>query len=429
MGKARSNVNWKSETNQCMGWAGTWGKTHMHPFRDKAKAAAAAKLKSYGGSSKKGYAFGGIVDGATSAPTGSTPSRSGGKGKGQTVVNVVVAPSSPSEQPPMGAMPPPAARPPVPPPQPPPMPPMGGPPPPGGPPMGPPMGGPPGMGMRPPGMRTGGRIGYKSGGKVKDKMCRADGGEVSKKKDKMNLGDGLRATRGMRDSVEGAMRRAPRDPGPLYSGAPDDSMDPVADHLAAKGTGELGASATQAAIAAGILGSPGPKLGGVGKTLGYGNLGLAGMNLRSGIGSRGAAQAFRDTGLPGRPSGNPDKNSGMADGGSIEADAARSRLGYAPQGPMGDMLNAQRDSSFMTTGTAVPGLGRLFSGDNSPPPQGETGMPVKRASGGSVINKLKDKQNKKPKFMAGGKVKLDAGAATGPGRLEISKATKMGAKK
>jgi hypothetical protein len=139
----------------------------MHTFRAKAKAAMASKVKSLGGSQRKGYAFGGMVDGGSSAPRADKPSR-----KGNTTVNIVVQPNASPQPPPGGpGMPAPGAgMPPVPPPRPPPMPPQAGP---GGPPM--PM--PPGAGPGPMGpMRNGGRIGFKKGGAV----TRAEGGKVEK---------------------------------------------------------------------------------------------------------------------------------------------------------------------------------------------------------------------------------------------------------
>lgn len=159
----------------------------MQDFRNKAKAAMAAKVKGFGGTQhtgpRKGYAFGGLVDGGPSGSRADKPDR--GAKKGSTVVNVIVAPGGdkgpdpmhpPMGMPPMPPGPPggPMAGPPppMPPPRPPMMPPAGGPP--GGPPMGP--GGPPPPGMLPPGIRNmGGRVGYKSGGKVK----KADGGAAT----------------------------------------------------------------------------------------------------------------------------------------------------------------------------------------------------------------------------------------------------------
>lgn len=178
--------------------------------------------------------------------------------------------------------------------------------------------------MRPPGMRTGGRIGYKSGGAVKDKMCRADGGSVKKK-----VGD-----------------------------------DPVAKHLSGKAV-EKGIGAIGHGVGAGTFGGiaaidPDPisKTLAGGLAIGHGALAKIRNDERREF--SGAAQKFRDTGLPGRPSLNPEENSGM----------------------------------------------------------------VKRASGGSVLKKIKASQNKKPNFMAGGRVKLDASPGSGIGRLEVGKATK-----
>lgn len=140
-----------------------------HEFKKQAGKMAADKLKSYGGESKggwfkggdkssktpsrKGFAFGGLVEGESAAPRADRPS---GK-KGSTTVNVIVAPPQGDQQPMQPPMPPPVPqqRVPVPIPT---APPMGGPPGPGGP--------PPGMGG-PPGMRYGGRAGFKSGGTVK----------------------------------------------------------------------------------------------------------------------------------------------------------------------------------------------------------------------------------------------------------------------
>lgn len=155
----------------------------MKEFRAKAKAAQAAKVRSMGGScssSRKGYAFGGLVDGGPSGSRADRPERSSGGGKkGSTVVNVIVAPSSGQDQqhPPMlPPMPPQGGPPPMPPPRP-PMPPQGGPP------GMPPPGGPPGMppGMPPPGIRNmGGRVGYKDGGSVLSKLRAADTAKARK---------------------------------------------------------------------------------------------------------------------------------------------------------------------------------------------------------------------------------------------------------
>lgn len=63
---------------------------------------------------------------------------------------------------------------------------------------------------------------------------------------------------------------------------------------------------------------------------------------------------------------------------------------------------------------------------------GKETRPMLRASGGAVnpLSKLKSADTKAAmkKYMAGGRVKLDASPATGIGRLEVAKGTKSGGK-
>lgn len=254
----------------------------MHTLKAKLKAAAASKLKGFGGKSgeRKGYAFGGMVDGAAPMGRADRPDRGSSSKKGATTVNIVVQPNATPPPPPMGP-PPGAGAPPMPPPRPPPMPPQAGP------------GGPPGMpgapGAPPMGpMKHGGRVGFKKGGAVK----RADGGGVDQKSDQ-DRARGLDATGAFRGaaSVKNALD------GPSGGG--------VSSHYKGKARWDKATGVANGA-AAGLFGGiaavdPEPVTKGLAGSLAVGNAGLAYKKFKDAGKNDAAADMWSKTGLPDRP--------------------------------------------------------------------------------------------------------------------------------